>query len=514
MAKTSKRDLDRRNLLKGLAGSLLGGALAADHASAAAPTSTPTAAVGKTRRYKPNPHAAKQPIWQLQRPKPAMPNSYFWTWDRRCNWMRDDPGMIDYAADGVYLKQPETFVEDYRRLTDFSAGLGIKGITIWGFLRDCHGGIDAAKRVASYAASKGVAIMPGIGTNSYGGVYYEGNHPYNLDVFLKKYPDAKSVTGRYDMCVSCPSHSGFAEWIQEGIEWLFKEFEIGGANLENGDWGMCRCPRCEKLRAGVPKDEALYWQDRLLGYAPALEVLKPRLKDNLIVWATYQGFLPGDPPAGAKGLKRHGYLGAHRARIFDKLPREAIAQWNTGYMARPKPLPLVDYLDNGVPDAAVDARWTKDVKSPVSRNTSYPGIDRYTQQISRIKEDCLCSYRSGLEGVSIYGEGSAMLVTSALNYLAFSHFIHWPEDSIRQFGIKTLGQVLGSEDEGEAFAEYLAHWESASLTAAQKKDIHKRSAALQTQVRDEGTSLYRWRFWNWLSRMSRGAVESQTMTIG
>src|SRR6185436_8975672 len=96
-----------------------------------------------------------------------------------------------------YLKRPETFVEDYRRLTDLAAGLGVKGIVIWGFLRDSHGGIEAAKRVADYATSKSVAITPGVGTtNWYGGVYYEGDHPYNIETFVIH--AAVPVGGAYD----------------------------------------------------------------------------------------------------------------------------------------------------------------------------------------------------------------------------------------------------------------------------------------------------------------------------
>jgi len=34
----------------------------------------------------------KLPIWKFARPKPALPNSYFWTWDHSTNWMLDDPG--------------------------------------------------------------------------------------------------------------------------------------------------------------------------------------------------------------------------------------------------------------------------------------------------------------------------------------------------------------------------------------------------------------------------------------
>lgn len=92
-------------------------------------------------------------IWRLERPKPALPSSYSWTWDHSTNWCLDDPGMQTGGCYNKYFKRPEPFLEDYRRLTDFAAGLGIKGITIAGFLRDSHGGVEYAKRVAAYAAA-------------------------------------------------------------------------------------------------------------------------------------------------------------------------------------------------------------------------------------------------------------------------------------------------------------------------------------------------------------------------
>ncbi|MBN2291027.1 MAG: hypothetical protein JXM70_01300 [Pirellulales bacterium] len=507
------RLIDRRRFFQSVASTAIAGGLGLSWAEAAEPKTTPQRIPSAS--YKPNPFAAKLPIWQLARPKAALPNSYFWTWDRRCNWMRDDPGMIDYGSNGIYLKKPETFVEDYRRLTDFSAGLGVKGITIWGFLRDNHGGIDAAKRVIDYANSKNVAIMPGIGTNAYGGVYYRGDHPYNMETFLKKHPEVASVSTHKGHCAVCPSHPRFQDWIREGIQWLFKEFEIGGANLENGDRGLCNCPRCKKLRAEAPKGEVPFWQDQYLGYAPALEVLKPHLKEKLIVWATYQGFLPGTAPTKQD---KYAFLGESKPRVFDRLPREAIAQWNMSWMMRKKPLPLTAYLDDGAPHKALNHDlWKEGAKPPVPRNVAYVtrGMlsDRCRTHISHIKEACLCGYRAGLEGISMYGEVSSTIVPYALNYLAFSHFIHWPEDTMRQFGVKTLGQVLGSEEEGEAFTEYLSHWDARSLSDAQKKDAFKRAAALKDQVRYQGKGLDRWRFWNWLTLMMKGWVEPETVSI-
>jgi hypothetical protein len=71
-------------------------------------------------------------------------------------------------------------------------------------------------------------------------------------------------------------------------------------------------------------------------------------------------------------------------------------------------------------------------------------------------------------------KGLANSVDTPLNYLAFSHFIRWPEDSLRQFGHKTFGEVFHSEDEGEAFAELLAAWDGQSLSQDHKKDLARR----------------------------------------
>ena len=81
--------------------------------------------------------------WILERPQPALPSSYFWTWDHSTNWVLDDPGLVTFGCHNKYLKRAETFIEDYRRLSDLAAGLGVNGIVIWGFLRDSHGGIEA-----------------------------------------------------------------------------------------------------------------------------------------------------------------------------------------------------------------------------------------------------------------------------------------------------------------------------------------------------------------------------------
>ncbi|MBI4578635.1 MAG: hypothetical protein HY718_02980 [Planctomycetes bacterium] len=499
----------RRDAMKGLAAALAGSALA-DRATLAAEPSASGAGVLSSRAAL----GQVYPIWKLSRPKPALPYSYFWTWDHSTNWMLDDPGVLNFGCGNRYLKRPETYIEDYRRLTDMAAGLGIKGIIIWGFLRDAHGGIESAKRVADYAASKGIAIKPGLGTNWYGGVYYEGEHPYNIETFVRKNPDARILdeNGKPQDGGVCPTHPAFVNWLQEGVRWLFREFSVGGANLENGDFVVCHCPRCREQRAQAPKDEPEFWWHQYLGYNPALRAIEGQLKDKFVTWATYKGFVPGS----GQTLK-HAYMECQRPAVVDRLPADGLCQWTLSSMVRQKALPLTTFLDKGVPEEALSSEgWPADVKPPTKRSVGFihqgsqwSHVPRYVNIVSTIKEGCLRAYRAGLEGVSIHGEVSSMHVPWALSYLAFSHFVHWPEDTLRQWGRKTLAQVLGSEDEGEAFAELFAHWDAGDLTDEQKNDLRRRANSLRNQVA-AGKDLGRWRFWYWLSAVIAGQQDRQT----
>lgn len=498
----------RRHVLGGLAAGIVAGGHTAGPGSAAS---------AAERSVPPVAGSLGPPTWKLDRPKPALPYSYFWTWDHSTNWVLDDPGMLNFGCYNRYLKQPSTYPEDYRRLTDLAAGLGVKGILIWGFLRNSHGGIDSAKRVADYAASKGVAIKPGVGTNWYGGVYYEGDHPYNIETFAKKHPDARSMDeqGNYHEHGICPLHPAFVDWLQGGMKWLFREFNVGGANLENGDFVVCHCSRCRQQREGWPKNEPDFWQYQYLGYNPALRAVEDQLKDKFVTWATYKGFTPG-----SSEQHRHAYMECARPALIDKLPPDGLCQWTLTSMLHHKALPMTAYLDDGAPaEALASPQWPADVKPPTQRSVGFihqgsqwSHVRRYDLIVSTVKEGCLRAYRAGLEGVSIHGEVSTMHVPWALNYLAFSHFIHWPEDSLRQWGRKTLGQVVGSEDEGEAFAELLAAWDAGQLTDDQKKDLRQRSRTLQGEVA-AGRHLERWRFWNWLARLADGYDERHTVSI-
>jgi hypothetical protein len=449
-------------------------------------------------------------FWQLERPKPALPNSYFWTWDHSTNWVLDDPGLQNSGCYNKYFKQPGTFLEDYRRLTDAAAGLGIKGIVIWGFLRDAHGGVEYAKRVAEYAAARNVAILPGVGVTWYGGVYYEGAHPYNLSAFLRKYPEARLLDEKGELYTysgeygASPGHPAFRDWLKESLRWLFREFAIGGLNIENGDMNVDFHPLTQALRKDWPADDPEPFFFQGLCYREALTAIENQLAGSLTTYATYTGFNYTDEPIQNTGM------GKKPPAMLKIMPEQSIAQWTLTGMLLPQALPLTAFLEDGAPRAAFEnPNWPEDLRPPNKRSVGFMHqgsqwhpIGRYECTVSAIKEACLRAYRSGLEGVSIHGEVTSRYIPSALNYLAFSHFTHWPEDSLRDFGRKTLAQVLGSEKDGEDFARILAHWDAGTLTDDLKKlaspSNHGFASVNSGSESANPDEQQRYNFWLWL----------------
>jgi hypothetical protein len=452
------------------------------------------------------------PAWNLQHDGPSMlPASYFWTWDHSCNWCLDDPGLQTRGCYNRYYKKPDTFLEDYRRLTDVAQALDIRGIVIWGFLRDAHGGEAYARQVADYAAAKGVAILPGVGTTWYGGVYYEGASPYALASFLEQHPDARMLddqgnprrdhAGNYGACLA---HPAYQEWLQKSLAWLFREFPIGGVNLENGDFLVDHHPLVRALRAQWPADDPEVFFHQGMSYRQALDRMAARLDDGLCTFATYSGF------QYSERLEQNTGMGKKAPAMFAFLPPRSIAQWTlTGMLKRPS-VPLTAFLDDGAPPAVYDnPNWPRGVRPPSARSVGFlhqgsqwDQVGRYRCIVGTIKEACLRAVESGLEGISIHGEVTSRHIPWALNYLAFSHFTHWPQDTLRAFGRKTLGQVLGSDQAGEDFAVVLAHWDAGTLTDDLRKlaspSSHGFSATSCSCACPDAESYQRMRFWEWL----------------
>lgn len=199
-------------------------------------------------------------------PRTSQMKVLLWCWDTRMTW-DDEPERIQTkmaAAENrfPYAKSPDAYQTGFRRLVDFCAENDIWGIIIWGFLRDCHGGIDAARDLCLYAADRGVAIVPGVGLCAYGGYYYEGDHPFNLDTYLRKHPERASIAeeergGRTVARVLDPSLPENRQWWRDGLDWMLDNFAISGINYEMGDFivNPSESARTARTALGFETDE-------------------------------------------------------------------------------------------------------------------------------------------------------------------------------------------------------------------------------------------------------------------
>ena len=79
---------------------------------------------------------------------------------------------------------------------------------------------------------------------------------------------------------------------------------------------------------------------------------------------------------------------------------------------------------------------------------------------------------------------------------------------MRDFGRKTLGQVLGSEEHGEAYAEILSHWDAGSLTKEHTKQADPNRRGFRARIAgsacDTVEDFQRYLFWEWLQQMVKG----------
>jgi hypothetical protein len=198
---------------------------------------------------------------------PALPYRTFWTWDHSTNWDLDQIGVQEIGVFNTYGKPPDGFLADYTRMVDFMSRHRIAAVAIYGFFRDSHGGVEAAQELCRYANERGVRILPGVAINAYGGIYWEGDHPYNMATWLRQHPELTAQMERpagfqlADLAFplsfpnsdyqarGCSSRPENQAWMEEGIAWLAETCEIGGINIEAGDYGVCGCDYCARRRA-------------------------------------------------------------------------------------------------------------------------------------------------------------------------------------------------------------------------------------------------------------------------
>ncbi len=314
-----------------------------------------------------------------------------WCWDSRMTW-DDEPGriltrMAVSEQKFAYPKRPESFLVGFKRMVDYCERIGVRGIIVWGFLRDSHGGIPAAAELCRYAADHGVAILPGVGVGSYGGFYYDGEHPFNLDTYLRQHPERASRAleehhGREVYPVLDPALEANQRWWRDGTEWMLEQFQIGGINFEMGDFIVNQSPGAAAARAALGIDADDNIKDMILATAGVLEHAHRIRPDGIFINATYRGL------EDIRNYMAMPYVGAVHTRT--------VWQYNLRETIKREGFPEA-FL--GAPDHRAHAylHW-------FNASTNTAGED-YTDLIGRVYP---ALRRLGFEFAGTYGEISAI----------------------------------------------------------------------------------------------------------
>lgn len=253
-----------------------------------------------------------------------------WCWDARMTW-DDEPTAISHAMAGEntpfpYAKRAESFLVGFKRLVDYAAGVGVRGIVVWGFLRDCHGGVKAAADLCRYASDRGVAIIPGVGVCSYGGFYFDGDHPFNLRTYLKQHPQraTRAVAEHSDRVVDNvldPSDEANHRWWREGLEWMLETFKVSGLNFEMGDFlvNSSDSARAARDSLGFTCDDNI--RDMVVATRDLVRHGLELLPGGLFINSTYRGYHQ------VRGFPRMPYTAA--------LPARTVWQYTLTNMVKP-----------------------------------------------------------------------------------------------------------------------------------------------------------------------------------
>lgn len=424
-----------------------------------------------------------------------IPNRFFWSWDHSTNWTLHAYGAQNCGVSNAYAKAPEVFLQDYRRVIDYAAAHKINAVGIAGLLREKHGGVDSVRTLCEYANKKGVRIYMIAGLFAYGGIFYEGDHPYSLNRFLKNNPSsiARTLDGKpfYAMFQGmhgyraepqgCPSDALLHDFVLESLDWVFKEIpELGGIQIEAGDNGICHCPRCRARRG--EGNGSISSADMAGIYPDAVSTILDRSPDALVICEAYRHFknkaydlFEADMPS--EELQK---LLAMPDKVFWQWTCDAEIKdntWNPGDSMR-QPLRKFQHVMRS------------------HAGTQWRGGQRAGLAVEEIRKQCMLSYLSDLQAVSIFGESSPFHTNAEFNYLALEYFADHPLASTESFVHDVMSPLLGGDD----IAVFYFH-------AASCLDMPQKIPEIVTEIGKISSSLKKYeslRRWQYLASYLNG----------
>jgi hypothetical protein len=389
---------------------------------------------------------------------PGLPYRTFWNWDHSTNWDLEQIGVQEIGVTHPYGKPEDGFLRDFKRAVDYMSRHRIAALVIYGLFRESHGGLEAAKELCRYAIERGVRILPGVAIGAYGGIWWEGNHPFNLATWLRKHPELAAQMERPvgfqiqdldfplyfpngDYTVSaCPSKKANQDWMAEGIAWLAETLEIGGINIESGDYGVCGCPECAARRA-AREDAARRdgytesWSHAdMADFYPRLFEAATSRRENLWLYSELQwdNMLDTAAHAPLRELPIGGiYQHTLNRTYWNRVKRDLTPRIVAGMPTR-----------TNVFRAQFACQWNGDERT-----------ERYRFNGRDFAELCWKAHETGIQGLTVWGEPSPYIPTVEFSYLAFSRFSWDPLLGWDRFVAQEIAPRVG----GAAAAErYLA----------------------------------------------------------
>lgn len=420
----------------------------------------------------------------------------FWTWDHCTRWTATKPGGHDWGASNEYSGTEEDFLREYSLLLRWCGEHGVDGVVIWGLLRDGHGGVEAACKLADVAHKSGVKILAGVGLNAYGGVYYEGDSPWSLNNHLQANPQlyglhedgspliyvaASGSNSPQPFHHTCPSRPENQEYHAESLRWLMETVPIDGVQIESGDTGTCKCPLCRERRQYAA--DMISWEDMALMYPIARDAIRSVRSDAMIVLETYSH------PEPVEGNEAPGFGGGSPSwagECVAKFPRDAYIQWVAdGYM---------DPWNN-------QGKWTSAARVPegflgnIMRSHHGTWWGRYGDEpvMGWLAQMAQSSMACGCNGLSIFGEHSPYATGCELNYLAFADYgsPENPQAGLDSFLNRIAAPLLGSAELAQEFV-YVAGALNEPERLEEACIIARANAARQT-----GRIAQRWAWLAW-----------------
>ena len=429
--------------------------------------------------------------------KPGLPYRTFWTWDHSTNWELSQVGQQEIGVFNPYQKPPGGFLADYKRMVDFCSRNRVGGIVIYGFLRDSHGGIEAAQELCRYGNERGVRIIPGIAIGAYGGVYWEGNHKYNLRTWLAANPQHSAKMSKdigfqiadlafplnfphSDYTVTaCPSAPETIDWMEEAVSWLADTFEIGGINMESGDYGVCDCERCTVRRNNEAEAERRgdvfgdYWSHTdMAGNFPRLyRAAKARRPDAWIYCEMQWDNLLSPVAIEAQKRLPKGAIYQHTANrtFWKRLRNELRADYVADLPTQPNVL-----------RCQFACQWNGDERT-----------ERYAFNARSFADMASRGAELNMEGLTVWGEVSDYVATAELSYLAFARFTWDPKLTWDVFVSEELAPRLGGDQQARAFVAIAEEIDAnQSLSVARLSELQSQALGMMAGL--DSAAARRW----------------------